>query len=281
MRAAHLLLDDEPKIFRDDFALQFSGEQSEPSLGEGMPGIDGDAANRPGPQMAEFPKMVRAFMIARSRFTEDALLRAVGNGIRAYIILRAGLDSFAWRHPELRNNLRVFEVDHPASQAWKRARLEELGLDTPGNLSFLPMDFERQALLDALREAGLGANQPAFFSWLGVTQYLTMGAVLGTLRQIAAFGPGTQVSFTFVAPPDPWAENERQLLAMATAWAASRGEPWLTFLNPSEVTGQLEALGFHILEHLSPGDANNRYFAARADGLRVASSAHVLLAVAH
>ena len=220
----------------------------------------------------------RAIMIMRSRYTEDALSRAIADGISLYVILGAGLDSFAWRHPHLATTVRVFEIDHPASQQWKRLRLQELGIDEPANLTFLPIDFEKQTLLSGLREGGYPLEKPAFLSWLGVTQYLTRKAVLGTLKQVATLPSGTRISFTFVLPQDLLAGDDRPFFAMAAAGAAARGEPWVTFFEPAELASQLHELGFTCVEHFNPADANIRYFADRGDGLRVPSGEHVMLA---
>jgi methyltransferase (TIGR00027 family) len=279
MRAAHLLLDDDPKIFRDDLALRFSGSESEASLREDTNTMLAEVAAKVGPEVAKRVfQSTRAIMIMRSRYTEDALSRAIAGGTSLYVILGAGLDSFAWRHPHLATTVRVFEIDHPASQQWKRLRLQELGIDEPANLTFLPIDFEKQTLLSGLREGGYPLEKPAFLSWLGVTQYLTREAVLGTLKQVAMLPSGTQISFTLVLPQDLLASDDQGFFAMAAAGAAARGEPWVTFFEPAELTSQLRELGFTCVEHFSPADANIRYFAARGDGLRVPSVEHVMLA---
>jgi methyltransferase (TIGR00027 family) len=279
MRAAHLLLDDDPKIFRDDFALRFGGCESEASLREDTRTGLAEIAAKVGPEIAQRVLQAgRAVMIMRSRYTEDALSQAIANGITRYVILGAGLDSFAWRHPQLASRVEVFEVDHPSSQRWKRRRLQELGIDEPPNLTFLPIDFEKQTLLDGLRDGGCPLDKPAFFSWLGVTQYLTRETVLDTFKQVATLGSGTEISFTFVVPQNLLARDDQRSLAMAAGAAAARGEPWLTFFEPDELTSQLQKLGLTRVEHFSPGEANIRYFAGRGDGLHVPGVEHVMLA---
>ena len=279
MRAAHLLLDGDPKIFRDDFALRFSGSDSEASLREDTSAMVAEVAAKLGPEAAQrIFQVTRAVMIMRSRYAEDALNRAIARGITRYVILGAGLDSFAWRHPDLAKAVEVFEIDHPASQQWKRLRLQELGIVQPPNLTFVPIDFEKQTLLDGLRDGGYPLEKPAFFSWLGVTQYLTKEAVLGTLKQVATLPSGTEISFTFVVPQSLLAGDDQRFFAMAAAGAAARGEPWVTFFEPAELSGQLQELGFTRVEHFSPDDANIRYFAGRGDGLRVPGGEHVMLA---
>jgi O-methyltransferase involved in polyketide biosynthesis len=156
--------------------------------------------------------------------------------------------------------------------------LQELGIVQPPNLTFLPIDFEKQTLLDGLRDGGYPLEKPAFFSWLGVTQYLTKEAVLGTLKQISTLPSGTGISFTFVVPQTLLAGDDQRFFAMAAAGAAARGEPWVTFFEPAELSEQLQKLGFTGVEHFSPADANIRYFAGRGDGLLVPGGEHVMLA---
>ena len=279
MRAAHLLLDDDPKIFRDDFALRFGGCESEASLRQETSKYLAEIAAKVGPEIAQRVLQAgRAVMIMRSRYTEDALSQAIANGITCYVILGAGLDSFAWRHPHLASRVEVVEVDHPSSQQWKRRRLQELGIAEPPNLKFFPIDFEKQTLLDGLRDGGYRLDKQAFFSWLGVTQYLTRETVLDTLKQVATLASGTEISFTFVVPQNLLARDDQRSLAMAAAAAAARGEPWLTFFEPAELTWQLQELGLTRVEYFSPEEANIRYFAGRGDGLRVPGGEHVMLA---
>jgi methyltransferase (TIGR00027 family) len=279
MRAAHLLLDDDPKIFRDDFALRFGGCESEASLREDRSTGLAEMAAKVGPEIAQrILKAGRAVMTMRSRYTEDALRQAIANGITRYVILGAGLDSFAWRHPDLASRVEVFEVDHSSSQLWKRRRLRELGIAEPPNLTFVAIDFEKQTLLDGLRNGGYSLDKPAFFSWLGVTQYLTRETVLGTFQQVATLGSGTEISFTFVVPQNLLARDDQRSLAMAAGAAAARGEPWQTFFEPDELVSQLQKLGFTRVEHFSPGEANIRYFAGRGDGLHAPGVEHVMLA---
>jgi methyltransferase (TIGR00027 family) len=279
MRAAHLLLDDDPKIFRDDFALRFGGCESEASLREDLSTDVAEIASRIGPEIAQRVLQAgRAVMIMHSRYTEDALSQAIANGVTRYVILGAGLDSFAWRQPQFVSRVEVVEVDHPSSQQWKRRRLQELGIGEPPNLKFLPIDFEKQTLLDGLRDGGCPLDKPAFFSWLGVTQYLTRETVLGTFKQVATLGSGTEIAFTFVVPHNLLAPGDQRFLAMAAGAAAARGEPWLTLLEPDELTRQLQELGLTRVEHLSPEEANIRYFAGRRDGLHVPGVEHVMQA---
>jgi methyltransferase (TIGR00027 family) len=179
-RAAHQSLD-EGRIFADPLALAV--------LGAAPAEIFGDDLDRPA------NRAMRAFIAARSRFAEESLAAAAARGVRQYVVLGAGLDTFAHRNPFVDAGLRVFEVDHPATQAWKRRRLAEAGLASPGSLSFAPVDFERQTLAAGLAAAGFDAGRPAFFSWLGVVVYLTRPAVVDTLAFIAALPAGAAVVF--------------------------------------------------------------------------------------
>ena len=276
-RAAHAILDGEPKIFCDDFALQFSGADSEASFREQLDATFRDAALKGAAGAGEKSfQAARASMILRSRYTEDALSQAIARGISHYLILGAGLDSFAWRRPDLAKTIKVFEVDHAASQQWKTQRLRDLGIGQPPNLTYLPIDFERQTLLQALREGGFPLNEPAFISWLGVTQYLTREAVLGTLKQVATFASETEISFTFMVPQSLWPTESQRMFPMALASVAAAGEPWISFFEPGELASRLEELGFHRIEHLDPTEANERYFGGRRDGLRVTSGEHLM-----
>lgn len=276
-RAAHLLLDEDPKIFRDDLALRFSGASSEASFRENLDATLRQIAAKAGADAAQKTfRTARSSMLARSRYTEDALSQAIERGIRRYVILGAGLDSFAWRRRDLTTAVEVFEIDHPASQQWKQQRLRELGLDQPPNLTFLPIDFERQTLLEGLRDGGYPLGKPAFISWLGVTQYLTKKTVLDTLKQVAALAAGTEISFTFIVPQALWIGDDHRMFPIATGSAAAMGEPWISFFEPGEISLRLQELGFTHVSHFSPDDANALYFAGRKDGLHATSGEHIM-----
>lgn len=280
-RAAHLLLDGDLKIFRDDFALRFSGADSEASFRENLEVTLAAVAAKAGSDAAQKSfRVARSSMLARSRYAEDALSQAIARGIRRYVILGAGLDSFAWRRRDLAAAVEVFEIDHPASQKWKQQRLRELGLDQPSNLTFLPVDFERQTLVEGLRDGGYPLGKPAFISWLGVTQYLTKETVLDTLKQVASLAAGTEISFTFIVPQNLWIGDDQRMFPIATGSAAASGEPWISFFEPSELISRLRELGFTEVTHFSPDDSNRVYFAGRSDGLRATSGEHMMRAQA-
>ena len=195
-RAAHLLWDQPPKIFEDPCALQLSGCEGETALKTQMGQLEAEVARTTNPALARrFRRALMASVVTRSRYLEDEADRAVRRGVSQYVILGAGLDSFAYRRPELANVLHIFEIDHPATQAWKRTRLRAAGLGLPANLSLVPVDFEKESLIDNLRMSGYRADAPSLFSWLGVTMYLSTDAIFGTLGAVAALAPGTEIIF--------------------------------------------------------------------------------------
>ena len=258
-RAAHQLLDD-PKVLDDPLALRIIGAEAE-------------AALRSDPKEHHaFARAFRAFMAARSRFAEDELARAVEGEVSQqrviqYVILGAGLDTFAYRNPH--PGLRVFEIDHPATQAWKREQLQEADIPIPPSLTFVPVDFEHQALADALERSGLNTNAAAFFSWLGVTPYLTRKACVTTLSVIAKMPAGSGVVFDFAIDPALLNAGQRQALDALSKRVAAAGEPFQLFFDPAKLTAELRTLGFHRTEFLQGAQINARYFKDRADGLCV------------
>jgi methyltransferase (TIGR00027 family) len=253
-RAAHQLLD-EPKVLDDPLALRIIGSEAA-------------AALRSDPKEDHaFSRAFRAFMAARSRFAEDELARAVESNVAQYVILGAGLDTFAYRNTY--PSLRVFEIDHPATQAWKHDQLDAAGIPIPPSLTFVPVDFEHQTLADALASSGLNTNVPAFFSWLGVTPYLTREACMTTLRVIAKMPAGSGVVFDFAVAPALLNAGQRQALDALSARVARYGEPFQLFFEPAKLQGELKTLGFHRTEFLQREQINARYFQNRADGLQV------------
>lgn len=181
------------------------------------------------------------------------------------MILGAGLDSFAYRRPDLVDRLRIFEVDHPASQAWKRARLAELGVSLPANLVFAPVDFERQALGSGLLEAGVDLAAPAVFSWLGVSMYLTMEAIESTLGALTAAAPGSRVAMTYNLPLRALSGAGHQAESALGPMASGMGEPMISFFEPAEMEALLRRLGFVDIRHFGPAEAVATYYAGRDD----------------
>jgi methyltransferase (TIGR00027 family) len=194
------------------------------------------------------------------------------------VVLGAGLDSFAYRRTDLAKVLRVFEVDHPATQAWKRTRLQQVGMELPANLSLVPVDFEKESLIDNLRMNGYRTDAPALFSWLGVTVYLTPDAIFSTLRAIAALAPGTEIIFHYTVPKESVDEQTQLMLAAVMGFAAARGEPYRSVFEPAQLADQVRKLGFCEVSDLGPDEARMRYFANRNDGLRPLASEHFMRA---
>jgi methyltransferase (TIGR00027 family) len=268
-RAAHQLLD-KPRVFDDPLALCVIGRESALALYAGQ-----------HQYQSEDPPVslhLRAFVAARSRYAEDELALAVERGVRQYVILGAGLDTFAYRnlHPE--GLLRVFEVDHPATQAWKRARLNEAGIQLPANLTFAPVDFEEQSLADALLDAGYNPTLSAFFSLLGVTPYLTSGGVMKTLRFIASAPTGSRVVFDYTISPSLLTPDQLLIFDALVERVDWVREPWQTFFDPAELVKNLRAMGFGHVEDIGPTDINAKYFKDRTDELRVGNLAHIVSA---
>lgn len=217
-------------------------------------------------------------MAARSRFAEDELALSIRRGVRQYVILGAGLDTFAYRNPYPEGTLRVFEVDHPATQAWKRARLAEVGIALPPDLTFAPVDFETQTLAEGLHAAGFDPGTVTFFSWLGVTPYLTTEAVLATLRFIASTPQKGGVVFDYAISPSLLNTVQLRVFDALASRVAAAGEPWRAFFDPAILKQDVEAMGFSQVEDLGQEEINARYFQDRRDGLRVGSLAHLMSA---
>ena len=255
-RAAHQIFDN-PKVFDDPIALAILGPGAEQRLRS-----EPRFLNRLG-------RAVRASMAARSRYAEDQLARAIERGTRQYVILGAGLDTFAYRNPHPQPDLRVFEVDYPATQEWKRERLAAAGISTPPSLTFAPVNFEHQTLAEGLREAGFDASRPAFFSWLGVTMYLERETAMGTFRFIASCGRGSGVTFDYIVPRETLNWTGQLILRAMERRVARAGEPFRTFFAPEELRDELGRMGFRAIEDLGGAELNERYFKNRADGLRV------------
>ena len=266
IRAAHLLWDDAPKIFQDPLALGLSGVESPGAL---------QAATLRAKQAEPYNY---AGILVRQRYAEDELATAVQRGVGQYVILGAGLDSLAYRRPDLATLVRVFEVDHPATQQWKRARLRELSVPLPSNLTFIPLDFERHTLADGLLAGGHRPELPTFFSWLGVTHYLTAEAVFTTLRYVASLAPGSEIVFQDFLPEALFDDENRRLLALWKARRASVGEPVLSQFAPTTLVTRMQEFGCTQVWDVGPEELDARYFAGRTDGLRASPHSHLMKA---
>ncbi len=250
-RAAHQLADP-PSVLTDPIVLRLIG-----------PGHENDLERAMHPVGRDF----RAFMAARSRFAEEHLAQSVAAGIGQYVILGAGLDTFAYRNPF--PHLRVFEVDFPATQEWKRTLLTGASIPIPDRLTFVPVDFERMTLADGLRDSGFDAASAAFFSWLGVVPYLTLDAFRATLNTVAQLPPGTGLTFDFAFPPESLSPKRRAVFDNLAGRVAAAGEPFCLFFTPSQVEDELRRAGFDRIELADHEVLNALYFCDRTDGLRL------------
>jgi methyltransferase (TIGR00027 family) len=266
-RAAHKLLDD-PKVLDDPLAIHIIGQESAVAL-------QSDPHKFEAHPLSPY---LRAFVVARSRYAEDELDAGYRHGVAQYVILGAGLDTFAYRNTYLGGRLHIFEVDHPSTQIWKRARLEEIGIKLPKNLTFVPVDFETQTLSEELMSSGYDPDKCTFFSWLGVTEYLKTDAVMATLHYIASIPAGSGVVFDYILSPALLSSEQRSRFDAIANRVASAGEPWQTFFDPPLLTEDLRAMGFRHIEDNRPEEINSRYFKDRKDGLRVGSLSHIMKA---
>ena len=258
-RAVHQVLD-HPRVLDDPFAVRIIGRDALASLQQIV-----DQQSR----------SMRASIVMRSRYAEDRLAAAVERGVRQYVVLGAGLDTFAYRNIHAHLGLRVFEVDHPATQAWKRARLKEAGIGAPASAAYVAVDFETQSLDERLRLAGFAADQPAFFSMLGVAVYISRQALFETVQIVRACAAGSEVVFDFGMPATALSERAQASRVRSMANMRELGEPWQSFYEPVELADALGTRGFEV-ELLSTQDANQRYFSERADRMRIAGSTHML-----
>jgi methyltransferase (TIGR00027 family) len=268
-RAAHQLYDS-PIVFHDPIAVAILGETYAEEL-----------HRTPRRSDRPFSVALRAFLVARSRYAEDNLSRAVASGVRQYVLLGAGFDTFAYRNPY--PALRVFEVDHPATQLWKRELLQRGGIPIPESLTYAPVNFESQPLtgcesqsLSAQLEAvGFNHLEPAFFAWLGVVPYLTLAAFRSTLGFVAAQPAGSGITLDYGQPREALPLLERLARDSLASRVQLAGEPFQLFFTPTEIAAELK--NFHRLEDLGFTEINARYFAGRTDQLAVRGNAGRLL----
>ncbi|HEY3824016.1 MAG TPA: SAM-dependent methyltransferase [Bryobacteraceae bacterium] len=250
-RAAHQLLE-HGSIFADPLAVRILGE-------------DADTIAREAEENRS-RRMMRMFIAVRTRFAEEALAAAVEGGVTQLVVLGAGLDTYAWRGA-MRERIRIFEVDYPATQAWKRRRLAEAELPFPPCLTFAPVDFEasleKDILSAGLQSAGFDPAQPTFFTWLGVVPYLTEDAVWSTLGFIASLPNGAHVVFDYSNPPDTLTPEMRAFHDTRAARVAELGESWNSYFDSDKLRSQLIAAGFSTVEDLGPREIATRYFPHR------------------
>jgi methyltransferase (TIGR00027 family) len=248
----------QPLVFDDTLALQLAGEQ-------GLLLRDRLRAEVRDDDLLAFSRWV----CVRSRYAEDIVEQQAGTGVGQYAILGAGLDTFAYRRPD--SGLRVFEVDHPATQAWKQRRLADLGVAIPCSLVFVPVDFERQGFGPSLEQAGFSFKEPAVFSWLGVTMYLTPDAIDQTLSAIAHGAAGTRVVLTYNQPDRVLDDHAVRVTSAMRSIAAGFGEPFVTLFTPDEIDALLREHGFDEMEHIGRDEARARYFGGH-QGVEIAGA---------
>jgi methyltransferase (TIGR00027 family) len=261
-RAAHQLVD-VPPVLDDPIAVRLIGSSYRGKIGRASHPVGRD---------------FRAFMAARSRYVEDQLAAFVERGGAQYVVLGAGLDTFAYRNPH--GGLRVFEVDFPATQKWKREMLGEAAIALPEGLTFVPLDFEHQTLGEGLAEAGFDSGSAAFFGWLGVVPYLTLEAFQATLGVIAQLPAGSGVSFDYAVAPERLSAVGRKAFDGLAERVAAAGEPFQLFFTPEEMAEELRRAGFNRFEQLDSDHLNELYFKDRADGLKLSPVKLGMLATA-
>ncbi len=253
-RASHQLYDSPPLVLDDPIAVPILGERYRPALEEAAASIG-----------ESFSVSMRAWLVARNRLAEDNLAQAVRFGVRQYVLLGAGLDTFAYRNPH--PDVQVFEVDHPATQQWKRELTLSNGLSEPSCLHYVPVDFEHQDLAQQLAICGLDFAAPTVFAWLGVVLYLTHPAFRTTLDLIARFPEGSGVIFDYALPRKALAPHELEGRDALAARVQSLGEPFQLFFTPEEM--KIELSQFQRVEDLDARELNARYFANRTDRLNL------------
>jgi len=262
-RALHVEVDPLPHILEDEVGLKLVGP---------------DAGWRDRPDMSAFTRPFRASIVARARFIEDLVEEQADLGVGQYVILGAGLDTFAQRRPEFASRLQLFEIDQPGPQAWKRERLIELGFGIPSFLRLVPVDFEAgDAWWERLAAAGFDTRRPAIIASTGVSMYLTRKAVAATLRQIATLPPGSTLAISFMLPIDMADPPLRAAFERAATGARANGTPFLSFFAPAEMLQVASEAGFKAVRHVSAAALAQRYFTGRTDGLRPPDNSEELL----
>jgi methyltransferase (TIGR00027 family) len=263
-RAMHVQIDPPPHVLEDEIGLTLVAPE--------------DGWRRRPDMDPHFTRLFRASIVARARFIEDLVAEEAGRGVSQYVILGAGLDTFTQRRPKIAALLKVFEVDQPGPQIWKRQRLIELGFGVPDWLRLVPVDFEAgDTWWQQLSAAGFDAGKPAVVASSGVSMYLTRDALMAMLRQIAALAPGCTLAMTFLLPLEFADPEVRPGLELAAKGARASGTPFVSFFTPAEMLALAREAGFREARHVSAATLTQRYFAGRADGLRPPNNAEELL----
>lgn len=254
-RAAHQVHDAKPLVFDDPLAVRILGEEYAEEV-KRTP----DSVKRP------FSAALRAFMVTRARLAEDVLAAGMRElGVRQYLVLGAGLDTFACRNPYAA--VRVFEVDHPATQKWKKTMLKAAGIVPPESATFVAVDFEKDSLRARLKTAGFDERVPTVTAWLGVVPYLSAEGFRATMRLLARFEAGSEVVFDYSQPREVLPPVEQLMHDSLSARVALAGEPFQLFFTPEQLAEELEWLGMRVVEDLDGAAMTARYLAGRKDGL--------------
>jgi len=256
LRAVHMAIDGTPKILEDPLAARLLGASFDNRIAT-------DRERLARPEL----KKARSLIVMRSRFTEDELEAAIDRGVTQYVILGAGGDTSPYRSGHPAEQLRTYEVDHPDTQRWKLEKLREADIQIRDNLQHIAVDFEQQSVAEALEKNGFDKNQPAFFSWLGVSYYLLRESVLDMFEYVATVAPSSQLVFDFVMADSALGEAEREAIKKITAFIEKYGEPWLCRFEPQELQDTLHRIGFSKTFYFDWELATERYFKDRADGL--------------
>lgn len=263
-RAMHVQIDAPPHIIEDEIGFKLvdpaDGWQKRPDMDP------------------EFTKRLRASIVARARFADDLVTERHQSGTDQYVILGAGLDTFAQRQPGIAAQLEIFEIDQPGTQAWKQKRLMELGFNISPRLHFVSVDFEASSWWQQLLNAGFDTSKPAVLVCAGVSLYITKEAIMDTLRQAATLAPGSTLAMAFYLPMDLLDEEDKFLQQVAEKGASAAGTPFISFFSPNEILALGAEAGFNDMKTVSARDLFERYFAGRTDQLRPASGEEFLIA---
>lgn len=263
-RALHVQVDPLPHVFEDEIGLRLIAP-------------DEDWSSRPDMD-PEFTRPFRASIVGRARFIEDLVSEHVQRGVGQYVILGAGLDTFAQRRPQIGSRLKVFEIDRPGPQAWKRQRLIELGFGVPDWLQFVPVDFEAgDAWWERLAASGFDARRPAVVASTGVSMYLSKDAIASTLQRVASLAPGSTLAMSFLLPIGLADPAVRPGLERAAQGARASGTPFISFFKPDDMLALGRQAGFREVAHISAAALSERYFANRGDDLRPPSGGEEML----
>ena len=265
-RALHVELDPPPHVLEDEVGLQIAAPDDR---WRQRPDMDPQATSG-----------FRASIVGRARFVEDLVAGGAARGVPQYVILGAGLDTFAQRRTDLASRIRVFEVDRPDAQQWKRERLVALGLGVPEWLRLVPVDFEAgSSWWEQLLAAGFDPRAPAVVASTGVSLYLSMDAIAATLQTVARLSPGSTLAMTYMLPLELIDDaEERRLREFAERGARASGTPFISFFTPSQMTAVAHDAGFREARCVSAAELSQRYFAGRADRLRPPRSEEILVA---